>query len=115
MDAAGDRRSALQIVQDRTPDVIVLDLGLPNDHATRSEQEIRLTPTQWRLVSALAVTPGHLVTPGELLRTAWGPSYRRASNYLRVYADRLRRKLEPDPGHPRYLTTEPSIGYRFTL
>ena len=61
------------------------------------------------------MTPGHLVTHGELLRTAWGPSYGRESNYLRVYPDRLRWKLEPDPGHLRHLITEPGIGYRFIV
>jgi two-component system, OmpR family, KDP operon response regulator KdpE len=61
------------------------------------------------------MTPGHLVTHTELLRAAWGPSYGRESNYLRVYANQLRRKLEPDPGHPRYLVTEPGIGYRLMV
>jgi len=63
-------------------------------------------------LSTLAEKSGHLVTHAELLRAAWGPSYGRESNYLRVFANQLRRKLEPDPGHPRYLITEPGIGYR---
>ena len=96
----------------QTPDFV---LDFANYRATRSEQEIRLTPTEWRLLSALAATPGHLVTHSELLRAAWGPSYGRESNYLRVYANQLRRKLEPDPGHPRYLITEPGIGYRLMV
>ncbi len=50
----------------------------------------------------------------DLLRSVWGPSYGRESNYLRVYANQLRRKLEPDPSAPRHLITEPGLGYRFT-
>jgi len=101
---------ALPTVQ--TPDFV---LDFANYRATRGEQEVRLTPTEWRLLSALAATPGHLVTHAQLLRAAWGPSYGRESNYLRVYANQLRRKLEPDPGHPRYLLTEPGIGYRLMV
>ena len=95
-----------------TPDFV---LDFANYRATRDEQEVRLTPTEWRLLSALAGTPGHLVSHAELLRAAWGPSYGQESNYLRVYANQLRRKLEPDPGHPRYLITEPGIGYRLMV
>ncbi|QGN59259.1 response regulator transcription factor [Nostocoides sp. HKS02] len=73
---------------------------------------VRLTPTEWRLLEVLARTPGHLVTQQELLREVWGPRYGRESNYLRVYANQLRRKLEPDPGRPRYLLTDPGQGYR---
>jgi two-component system, OmpR family, KDP operon response regulator KdpE len=74
--------------------------------------ETRLTPTEWRLLGVLARRPGHLVSQRELLREVWGPGYGRESNYLRVYANQLRRKLEPDPSNPRYLLTEPGQGYR---
>lgn len=77
------------------------------DHA-----EVRLTPTEWRLLEVLARAPGHLVTHQDLLRQVWGPGYGRESNYLRVYANQLRRKLEPDPARPRYLLTDPGQGYR---
>ncbi len=60
----------------------------------------------------LARRPGHLVTQQDLLRQVWGPTYQRESNYLRVYANQLRRKLEPDPAHPTCLLTEPGQGYR---
>ena len=72
--------------------------------------ETRLTPTEWRLLSVLARRPGHLVSQRDLLREVWGPGYGRESNYLRVYANQLRRKLEPDPTRPRYLLTEPGQG-----
>jgi two-component system KDP operon response regulator KdpE len=198
VESAGDGRSALQIMAERPPDIIVLDLGLPdmqgvellrrvretsmvpvivlsarqesddkvealdagaddyvtkpfgmdeflarvraaarragadaealptvattdfildfaNYRATRGDQEVHLTPTEWRLLTVLAAAPGHLVTHAALLRAAWGPSYGRESNYLRVYANQLRRKLEPDAGRPRYLITEPGIGYRLMI
>ena len=73
---------------------------------------MRLTPTEWRLLATLARREGHLVSHQELLREVWGPAYGRESNYLRVYANQLRRKLEPDPARPRYLLTEPGQGYR---
>ncbi len=75
---------------------------------------MRLTPTEWRLLEVLAREPGHLVPHQELLREVWGPRYGRESNYLRVYANQLRRKLEPDPARPRYLLTDPGQGYRLT-
>ena len=54
-----------------------------------------------------------LVTQRQLLREVWGPQYETEGNYLRVYLAHLRRKLEPDPSRPRYLLTEPGMGYRF--
>ena len=77
--------------------------------------EVRLTPTEWSLLETLARRPGHLVSQKDLLREVWGPSYGRESNYLRVYANQLRRKLEPDPARPRYVLTEPGQGYRLVV
>jgi two-component system, OmpR family, KDP operon response regulator KdpE len=74
---------------------------------------LRLTPTEWALLSELVRNPGRLVGQRELLQAVWGPAYERETNYLRVYLAQLRRKLEPDPGRPRYLLTEPGMGYRF--
>jgi len=88
-------------------------LDFSERRATVEGREIRLTPTEWRLLEALCREPGHLVLQQDLLRSVWGPSYGRESNYLRVYANQLRRKLEPDPSSPRHLVTEPGLGYRF--
>ncbi len=74
--------------------------------------EVHLTPTEWRLLAELARHEGRVVPHQNLLRAAWGPSYGRESNYLRVYSSQLRRKLEPDPARPQHLITEPGIGYR---
>ena len=88
-------------------------LDFSERRATVRQAEIRLTPTEWRLLEALCREPGHLVLQQDLLRSVWGPAYGRESNYLRVYANQLRRKLEPDPSNPRHLITEPGLGYRF--
>jgi two-component system KDP operon response regulator KdpE len=75
--------------------------------------EVRLTPTEWHLLEVLVRNPDHLVTQRQLLQEVWGPAYQTETNYLRVHLANLRRKLEPDPTRPRYLVTEPGIGYRF--
>jgi two-component system KDP operon response regulator KdpE len=75
---------------------------------------VRLTPTEWGLLSALVRAPGRLVSQRQLLQSVWGPAYEKETHYLRVYMGQLRRKLEPAPAHPRYLRTEPGMGYRFT-
>ena len=80
----------------------------------RDGSDIRLTPTEWALLEILVRNPGHLVGHRQLLREVWGPSSEDATHYLRIYLAQLRRKLEPDPTHPRYLLTEPGMGYRFT-
>lgn len=105
---AGDLGRDLGVL---TSEHFVLDFA--ERRATAAGDEVRLTPTEWRVLESLCRDPGHLVTQQELLRSVWGPAYGRESNYLRVYANQLRRKLEPDPAHPRYLVTEPGVGYRF--
>jgi two-component system KDP operon response regulator KdpE len=75
---------------------------------------VRLTPTEWALLSELVRAPGRLVGQPLLLKSVGGPAYERETHYLRVYMAQLRRKLEPDPSRPRYLHTEPGMGYRFT-
>jgi two-component system KDP operon response regulator KdpE len=77
--------------------------------------DIRLTPTEWHLLEALARDPGNLVTQQQLLQQVWGPRYETEANLLRVHLANLRRKLEPEPGHPRYVITEPGLGYRLVL
>jgi two-component system KDP operon response regulator KdpE len=76
--------------------------------------EVRLTPTEWHMLEVLARHPDKLVVQKQLLREVWGPRYEHETNYLRVHLANLRRKIEPDPSRPRYLITEPGIGYRFT-
>jgi len=80
----------------------------------RDGEAIRLTPTEWGVLEVLVRNVGRLVTHRHLLREVWGPAYGEESNYLRVHMANLRRKLEPNPAQPRYLVTEPGMGYRFT-
>jgi two-component system, OmpR family, KDP operon response regulator KdpE len=81
--------------------------------AVRGGRDIRLTPTEWHLLEILVTNPGRLITQTHLLQQVWGVSESSKTNYLRVYMAQLRRKLEVDPAHPRYLITEPGMGYRF--
>jgi two-component system KDP operon response regulator KdpE len=79
----------------------------------RDGEEIRLTPTEWHLVEVLVRNRGRLVAQRQLLQEVWGPQYHDETNYLRVFMAQVRRKLEPEPSHPRYFITEPGMGYRF--
>ena len=83
--------------------------------ASRGDEPVHLTPTEWRLLAELARHRGTVVTQVDLLRAVWGPGYGRESNYLRVYGNQLRRKLETDPSRPRHVITEPGIGYRLVV
>ncbi|MBK8470643.1 MAG: response regulator transcription factor [Candidatus Phosphoribacter sp.] len=89
-----------------------LDFATMTARRVDSDVEVHLTPTEWRLLAELARHPDRLVPHEALLKAVWGPGYGRESNYLRVYANQIRRKLEPDPSRPRHLVTEPGLGYR---
>jgi len=89
-------------------------IDLAAKRVTGPAGEVRLTPTEWHLLEVLARHPDKLVSQRHLLREVWGPQYETETNYLRVHLANLRRKLEPDPARPRYLITEPGLGYRFT-
>ncbi|HUC25294.1 MAG TPA: response regulator [Streptosporangiaceae bacterium] len=88
-------------------------VDLARKRVTRADTDVRLTPTEWQLLEVLARNPERLVTQRQLLQEVWGPGYQNEAHYLRVYMASLRRKLEPDPSAPRYLLTEPGMGYRF--
>jgi two-component system KDP operon response regulator KdpE len=75
--------------------------------------EVRLSPTEFALLKLLITHAGKVVTHRMLLQSIWGPEYSGEAEYLRVYMNRLRHKLERDPANPRYLLTEPGVGYRF--
>jgi two-component system, OmpR family, KDP operon response regulator KdpE len=92
-------------------DAFTVDLAARR--VTRDGADVRLTPTEWHLLEVLVRNPGRLVGQRQLLQEVWGPRYESETNYLRVYVAQLRAKLEPDPSKPRYLITEPGMGYRF--
>ncbi len=75
-------------------------------------KEVRLTPIEYKLLTTLVRHAGKVLTHRQLLKEVWGPSHSGDAHYLRVYMVQLRRKLEADPTRPRYLLTEPGVGYR---
>lgn len=111
--ALGRRRV---VASEETPTIAIgpLLVDLVAKQVTPAEgPAIRLTPTEWRLLEVLVTNPDRLMTREMLLTEVWGPTHGNDSGYLRLYMAQLRRKLEPDPAHPRYLVTESGMGYRF--
>jgi two-component system, OmpR family, KDP operon response regulator KdpE len=90
---------------------LIVDLAAKR--VTNGQRDIRLTPTEWHLLEVLLKHPGKLLSQRQLLQEVWGPGYADAAGNLRLYMAQLRRKLEPDPARPRWLLTEPGMGYRF--
>jgi two-component system KDP operon response regulator KdpE len=80
-----------------------------------NEQEVHLTPIEYKLLTLLIQNAGKVVTHSQLLKEVWGPSYSKETQYLRVYMTQLRHKLESDPARPRFLINEPGIGYRLKI
>jgi two-component system KDP operon response regulator KdpE len=89
------------------------EIDLAAHTACEGVRAVRLTPTQWRLLEILLHHPGQLVGTQRLLTEIWGPGHERSAHYLRFHMSGLRRKLEADPSRPRYLLTEPGMGYRY--
>jgi two-component system KDP operon response regulator KdpE len=79
----------------------------------RDGVEIRLTPKEFELLTLLVTRAGRVLTHRTILRAIWGPHSSDQTEHLRVLVQQLRRKIEPDPAHPRYVLTEPWVGYRF--
>ena len=92
---------------------VVFDL--PEKRVKVSGEEVHLTPREWGIVEHMIRHQGRLVTKVELLQAVWGESYKKETNYLRVYMSQLRSKLEQDPANPQYFTTELGVGYRLVL
>jgi len=74
--------------------------------------EVKLTPIEYKLLATLVKHAGKVVTHQQLLREVWGPGHEEQSHYVRVYMAHLRHKVEAEPARPRYLLTEPGVGYR---
>ena len=108
--ALRDRRHGLDEPAVETEDFTI---DLATQQVTRDGRVIPLTRTEWRIVALLARHPGCLITQRRLLADIWGMKESRGNNYVRVFLVAIRRKLEPDPAHPRYFITEPGNGVRF--
>lgn len=91
------------------------DLVIDRDRHTvsRDDEQIRLTPKEFELLAFLAQHPGRVLTHRAILKAIWGPHAIDRPEHLRVLLGSLRKKLEPDPSRPRYIVTEPWVGYRF--
>ena len=92
-----------------------LAIDFEKRRVTRGGAVISLSPTEYGILKALAERAGQVLTHRSLLQAVWGPVYGTEDYYLHVYIGRLRRKVEPDPAHPRYVLTEPGAGYRLRL
>ena len=108
------RRTA-QIPASPRPPLTIGDLKI--DFAARrvtiQSREVQLTPTEYDLLAHLAINAGRVCTHRALLQAVWGPEYSDETEYLWAYIRRLRRKIEPDPRNPRYILTQPGVGYAF--
>jgi two-component system KDP operon response regulator KdpE len=91
-----------------------LKIDFDRHEVWKSGEKVQLRPTEFRLLYHLASNPGVVMTHETLLSRVWGPEYRDASHYVRLYINYLRQKLEDDPANPRYILTERGVGYRFT-
>jgi two-component system KDP operon response regulator KdpE len=92
-----------------------LEIDLADRAVRRGGEQLHLTPIEFDLLSKLAEHPGRLVTHRQLLQQVWGPGYEDETHYLRVHFAHVRAKIEPDPSNPRYVITEPGIGYRLQV
>lgn len=102
-----------QVKQDSPAVIEVGDLtiNLASQRVSIAGESVHLTPTEYRLLLALARQPNRVLTHTALLTEVWGSEYRDEVDYLRTYIRYLRQKLEPDPSHPRYLITRAGVGY----
>lgn len=92
-----------------------LDINLATRRVSVRGNPVRLTPKEFDLLHYMVVNPNVPIPHGKLLQAVWGPDYGDQVEYLRVFINQLRKKLEPNPGRPKYLITEPWVGYRFEI
>jgi two-component system KDP operon response regulator KdpE len=104
----GDKKTALFEIGD-------LRIDLATRVVTLAGNEVRLTPIEYKLLATLLRKAGHVLTYQQLLKDVWGPRALTHRQYLHVYMGHLRGKLEHDPAKPRFLVTEPGVGYRLTI
>jgi len=105
------RRSA-QTTEEPIYQIYELKVDLARRQVSVAGQDISLTPTEFDLLRVLAQHAGKVITHHQLLRMVWGDAYQTETHLLRVNMSNLRRKIEPDPARPRYILTEPGVGYR---
>jgi two-component system KDP operon response regulator KdpE len=92
-----------------------LTIDFERRQVTVRGSQVRLTPKEFELLRQLVANQGKPISHRRLLQAVWGPDYGDQTEYLRVFINQLRKKIEADPGHPTYIRTEPWVGYRFEL
>jgi two-component system KDP operon response regulator KdpE len=90
-----------------------LEIDFDTRHVRAQGRDVRLTPKEFDLLRYLVMHAGKPVPHRELLQAVWGPDYGDEPEYLRVFVNQVRKKIEPNPGKPRYILTEPWVGYKF--
>ena len=90
-----------------------LKINFIERRVTVAGRKVKLTPTEYNLLKELVLNAGKVFSHSMLLGRVWGPDYAGEREYLRVFIGRLRKKLETDPGHPKYIVTAPGVGYQF--
>lgn len=108
-----DRRRADRATDQPVVRYGALEIDLARQLVRLDGEQVPLSPTEYRLLEAMATNPGKLLTHRWLLNKVWGPAYGQESQYVRTYVQYLRRKLGDDPGRPAYVVTEPGLGYRW--
>ena len=109
------RRLPTSPERDQPVQVGDLQINLMLRRVVAKDHEIRLTPKEFDLLHYLVVNPNIPIPHARLLQAVWGPDYGDQVQYLRVFVNQLRKKIEPDPSHPRYILTEPWVGYKFSI
>lgn len=101
--------------QDKVPGIVSKELSIDFEtrRVTVRGREVHLTPKEFELLRQLVASQGKPLTHRRLLQSVWGPDYGNEPEYLRVTINQLRKKIEPDPAHPKFIRTEPWVGYRF--
>jgi two-component system KDP operon response regulator KdpE len=109
------RRMPLLGLEQRRMSLEGVEIDFESRQVRLRGREARLTPKEFDLLRYLATHPNKVITHRELLQAVWGPDYGDELEYLRVFVNQLRKKIEPNPASPKYLLTEPWVGYRFHL
>ncbi len=108
------RHAGAMQLRERQVRVGDLQIDLQQERVSLAGDEVHLTRIESRLLLMLAEVPGRVVTHRQLLQRVWGPEYIEHTHYLRIHMGRLRSKIEAEPANPRYVRTEPGVGYRLS-
>lgn len=106
------KRASMMSLRDHVYSLDGLEIDLTSSLIKFHDAPLHLTPLEFKLLTTLAQTPGKIFTHRHLLTAAWGNEYGDETHYLRIHMGRLRAKIEKNPASPRFVLTEPGIGYR---